>query len=79
MFHIPYSEPMVNEAYMAGKVKGKTAVAGTEFVTALAEARKRGGGNAFLAALKKARPDVEDPTVKEMLGEIIKICEEAHT
>lgn len=79
MFHIPYSEPMVNEAYMVHKAKGKAEVAGAEFVTALAEARKRGGGNAFLAALKKARPDVEDPAVKELLGEIIKICEEAHT
>ena len=79
IWDIPYDAPMVNEAYMAHKAKGKAEVAGAEFVTALAEARKRGGGNAFLAALKKARPDVEDSAVKELLSEIIKICEETHT
>ena len=75
---IPHAAPMIDESYREAQSKDKAAVAGAEFVKALSEARQKGGGDVFLAALKTAEQNSEGGT-KAMLGEIVKLCEEAHT
>lgn len=75
---IPYDVPMIDESYREAQTKSKAAVAGAEFVKALSEARQKGGGDVFLAALKTAEKNSDGGT-KALLGEIVKLCEESHT
>ena len=75
---IPHETPLIDESYREAQTKGKAAVAGAEFVKALSEARQKGGGDVFLAALKTAEQNSEGGT-KALLGEIVKLCEESHT
>ena len=77
LFLIPFTPPMIDESYMLGQKKGKT-VAGVEFVKALAEARSHGGGDIFLDALLAALSEAEG-AIKELLGEVVRKCKEAHT
>ena len=71
-------EPMVDESYMLRQKKGKEAAAGAEFVKALAEARSHGGGDIFMDTLQTALVEAEGG-IKELLGEVVRKCKEAHT
>ena len=77
LWEFPSPEPMGDEAYAMRGEKG-TYVAGEEFVKALAEAKRKGGADVFLTALRNAETTAEG-AVKDMLRDAIKICEEAHT
>jgi len=78
LFPIPFTPPMVDESYMLRQKKGKDAAAGAEFVKALAEARSHGGGDIFLDTLQAALAEAEGG-IKELLGEVVRKCKEAHT
>jgi hypothetical protein len=78
LFPIPFLPPMIDESYMLGQKKGKHAVAGAEFVKALAEARSHGGGDIFLDTLLAALAEAEG-AIKELLGEVVRKCKEVHT
>lgn len=77
-YPIPFTPPMVDESYMLRQKKGKEAVAGVEFVKALAEARSHGGGDIFLDTLLAALAEAEGG-IKELLGDVVRKCKEAHT
>lgn len=78
LFEIPCPPPLIDLAYREAQDKGKAAVAGVEFVRALAEARQKGGADVFLSALRGAESTAEGG-VKALLQGVIKLCEEAHT
>ncbi len=78
LFEIPCLPPVIDIAYRDAQSKGSKAVAGVEFVKALSDARQQGGGDVFLAALKKAVEEADGGT-RELLKDLVKLCEEAHT
>jgi len=78
LFPIPFLPPMIDESYMLGQKKGKHAVAGAEFVKALAEARSHGGGDIFMDTLQAALAEAEGG-IKELLGDVVRKCKEVHT
>jgi hypothetical protein len=77
LFQIPFTPPMIDESYALSKHKGK-AVAGAEFVKALAEARNQGSADIFMNTLRAAAGEASGET-KVLLNECIKKCEESHT
>jgi len=77
LFQIPFTPPMIDESYALSKHKGK-AVAGAEFVKALAEARNQGSADIFMNTLKAAASEATGET-KALLNECVKKCEECHT
>ena len=77
LFQIPFTPPMIDESYALSKNKGK-AVAGVEFVKALAEARNQGSADIFMNTLRAAAGEAEGET-KVLLNECVKKCEESHT
>ena len=77
LFQIPFTPPMIDESYALSKHKGK-AVAGAEFVKALAEARNQGSADIFMNTLRAAAGEASGET-KVLLNECIKKCEECHT
>ena len=78
LFPIPFTPPMIDESYMLRQKKGKEAAVGAEFVKALAEARSHGGGDIFMDTLQVALAEAEGG-IKELLGEVVRKCKEAHT
>lgn len=74
LYEIPSPEPMIDLSYKMGREKGKK-VAGVEFVNALSDARKHGGGDVFMETLKKAASEAQDQ-VKTLLDEVVQKCEE---
>ena len=77
LFQIPFTPPMIDESYALSKDKGK-AVAGAEFVKALAEARNQGSADIFMNTLRAAAAEAEGET-RALLNECVKKCEESHT
>jgi len=77
LFQIPFTPPMIDESYALSKHKGK-AVAGAEFVKALAEARNQGSADIFMNTLRAAAGEASGET-KVLLNECVKKCEESHT
>lgn len=79
LYPITAPEPLIDTAYcMAGGKKGDAAaIAGVEFVKALAEARQHGGGDIFMDTIKKAATTMKG-SAKLLIDELIITCKEKH-